>query len=493
MKQRRVFIIDDDTATLELLKNVFEGENYFVVIDEGKKDVCGRIKKCEPDIILLDLLMPENNGLEIYKELRQDPACVSIPVVVLTSHQNFNSKIELLREGVLDYIYKPFRKQELLYRVKNYIAYCSPGQKTITDDELLFNQLKEILSHRNVVWIEPNVDKTSLNGYVYPDVQIVMNHSAPSRERELLEKWVSDGKMQKHLVDVIELCPVCSHYTVSLRNVCPQCHSVNFSRNNVGKMQPEQSDRTLREAPSFECNECRTAFESPSIGCHCLNCNEKFGHEKIIAQRIYKYKIVDNAADAVAEPEKAQDEQVLAQGLSRPKRVDQLPESIGLQPECLIVDCIPKAFAQAQVDYIGYPQLKEHLSKLIKNAAPDGTNITVMSLGIEKLESYYRRYNAEIMVRLFKNIIAVIRSHVRNFDVLSYSADQKHILLLLPNTHLTLAKIIADRIQSRLSRIQSTFQLEIQLASYPQDGRNADEILTMMEMGIEKINSDVIV
>jgi len=492
VKQRRVFIIDDDTATLELLKNVFEGENYFVVIDEGKKDVCARIKKCEPDIVLLDLLMPENNGLEIYKELRQDPTCVSIPVVVLTSHQNFNSKIELLREGVLDYIYKPFRRQELLYRIKNYIEYCAPVHKTRADEDLVFNQLKEILSHRNVAWIEPSIDKTSHNGYAYPDVQIVMNHSAPDRERDLLEKWAKDGKLESQLVDVIEVCPVCAHYTVSFRNVCPQCHSVNFSQMNAGETPLEPSDITLKAAVSFECNDCRSTFGFPSLWCHCLNCNEKFDHAKITAQRIYKYKLVENAAEFVVEPENGKEEQIPVQAPLRTERVEQLPP-IELQPDYLTVDCIPKAFALARVAYIEYPQLKERLSKLIENAAPDGTNITVMSLGIENLESYYRRYSAEIMVRLFKNIISVIRSHVRNFDVLSYSADQKHILLMLPNTHLTLAKIIADRIQSRLSRIQSTFQLEIQLASFPQDGRNADEILTMMAMGIERINSDILV
>ncbi len=483
MKERKVFIIDDDAHTQELLKNVFESENYFVVVDEGNSDVCKRIKNAEPDIILLDLLMPENNGLEIFKQLKQDPACVSIPVVVLTSHQNFNSKIELLREGVLDYIYKPFRKQELLYRVKNYIEFCSPGSKQLMDEKVIFNQLQEISIFRKTDWIEPKVSKASISGYVYPDVQVVAHQSVPGRERELLEKWASEEIMKRKLVDVVDVCPVCFHYTISFRDVCPKCQSVNFEKQ-------EKKSTQDKEKKEYSCSECGACFEIPSVSCHCLNCDEKFDYKKIIPQRIYAYQFLSESS-ASEETKGIEIHPLNIEEVTQPKIIQQVENKSAEGNGWLILDCIPKAFEQSKVNYIDYDQLKMKLSRLIENAAPDGTNITVMSLGIQHFENYYRRYNAEIMVRLFKNIITVIHKHVRNFDVLSYSADQKNILLMLPNTHLTLAKIIADRIQNRLNRIQTTFQLEIQLASFPQDGKNADEILTMMEMGIEKINSDI--
>lgn len=490
VKKSRIFIIDDDSNTLELLKNVFESEGYFVVIDEGKNDVCARIKKCGPDIILLDLLMPDNNGLEIFKKLKSDPTCMSIPVVVLTSHQNFNSKIELLREGVLDYIYKPFRKQELLYRVKNYIEHCSPGNRHIFDEQLVFNQLQEISFFRKTEWIEPKVNKASISGYVYPDVQVIVHQSVPGIERELLERWATEEKMERKFVDVVDVCPVCFHYNISFRNVCPTCLAVQIGKNKEKVLQNEKPSSSSNE---YFCDACKTKFSTPAIWGHCLNCDEKFDVSKKVTQKIYAYKFVQADSDSPKIDVREEQEKPLIESKATPKIIlqveNRVPENIGW----MLFDCIPKAFEQSKVDYVDYNQIKLMLEKMIDNAAPDGTNITMMSLGIENFENYYRRYNAEIMVGLFKNIITVIRKHVRNFDVLSYSSDKKNILLMLPNTHLTLAKIIADRIQNRLSRIQTTFQLEIQLASYPQDGRNADEILTMMEMGIEKINSDIFI
>ena len=61
---------------------------------------------------------------------------------------------------------------------------------------------------------------------------------------------------------------------------------------------------------------------------------------------------------------------------------------------------------------------------------------------------------------------------------------------MLPNTHLKIAKIIAERIQQKLDRFRTSFPLEINLASYPQDGKNVDEIFAMLEQGIEKIDNE---
>jgi len=146
MEKKKIFIIDDDSTFLKLLKVLFEKENYNVIINRNYSNICLKIKESRPDIVLLDLLMPDNSGFQIFKEMKKDDYCSTIPVVVLTSHQNFNSKIQLLREGVLDYIYKPFRKEELLLRMRNYIQHCTNGKSQPFNEDLILNQLKEIYS-----------------------------------------------------------------------------------------------------------------------------------------------------------------------------------------------------------------------------------------------------------------------------------------------------------------------------------------------------------
>lgn len=480
MEKKKIFIIDDDLTFLKYLKVLFERENYNVITDRNSSKICYKVKIHQPDIILLDLLMPDNNGFQIFKQMKKDDYCSSIPVVVLTSHQNFNSKIQLLREGALDYIYKPFRKDELILRMRNYINYCSYGKAKPFDEHLLFNQLKEILGARKKQWIEPQLNKQSLYGYVYPDIRLVSNNIINGKERDLLEEWADKNLLERTLVDIIELCPVCFHYTVSLNYICPICSSIN-----IEELSSEDSSHA-----SFVCNDCGMNIKILQIRYHCLNCDEKFKRDKIVKQKIYKYKIL--SLDSADRKEKRN--QKIKSIIQENKNTTHLSSSLATTESRIYYsnnNFVYTALKETNVPYVLPKRFRDRISKEIQVPKHDQTEITVMSIGIENLYQLTLKLKSEIIVKIFKGILLTLIKHLRQQDVISFNGDKHKILIMLPNTHLKIAKIIAERIQQKLDRFRTTFPLEINLASYPQDGKTAEEILAMMELGIEKINSHV--
>lgn len=109
-----IFIIDDDLNICELVKMYLEDE-YIVVIAHDGIDILERINKIHPSLLILDIMLPEKNGLEICKEIRQNH---DIPIIMLTAKGEEIDKVLGLELGADDYITKPFSPREMSARVK---------------------------------------------------------------------------------------------------------------------------------------------------------------------------------------------------------------------------------------------------------------------------------------------------------------------------------------------------------------------------------------
>jgi GGDEF domain-containing protein len=154
------------------------------------------------------------------------------------------------------------------------------------------------------------------------------------------------------------------------------------------------------------------------------------------------------------------------------------------------INFVHKALKETNVPYVLPISFNERISKEIRFAELDRSEITVMSVGIENLYQLTLKLKSEVIIKIFKGILHTIIKHSRPQDVLSFNSEKHRFLIMLPNTHLKIAKIIAERIQQKLDRFRTSFPLEINLASYPQDGKNVDEIFAMLEQGIEKIDNE---
>ncbi len=119
--QPLVLIIDDSPVNLMLLHNVLEKHNFRVILAEHGEQGFMIAKKTPPDIILLDVIMPGWDGYETCRRIKQDASLAKIPILFLSALGDTENKVRALQAGGVDYVSKPFQKEELLARVETHI------------------------------------------------------------------------------------------------------------------------------------------------------------------------------------------------------------------------------------------------------------------------------------------------------------------------------------------------------------------------------------
>jgi DNA-binding response OmpR family regulator len=118
--QQKILIIEDDADIAESLEYNFKREGFRIELAEsGEKGLrLAQDEKAQPALIILDLMLPGMNGMELCSKLRRDPATAKIPVVMLTAKAAESDKVAGLETGADDYVVKPFSFKELIARVR---------------------------------------------------------------------------------------------------------------------------------------------------------------------------------------------------------------------------------------------------------------------------------------------------------------------------------------------------------------------------------------
>jgi DNA-binding NtrC family response regulator len=117
-----VLVVDDEPFNVDLLEQELRAAGYRTISASSGEGGVALATQAQPDLILLDLLMPEIDGYEACRRLKASDATRSIPVIVLTSLTETSNKVRAFREGAVDYVTKPFETEELLARVGTHIA-----------------------------------------------------------------------------------------------------------------------------------------------------------------------------------------------------------------------------------------------------------------------------------------------------------------------------------------------------------------------------------
>ncbi|HEX5872735.1 MAG TPA: diguanylate cyclase [Longimicrobium sp.] len=118
-----VFVADDNPSILQGLDRALKVTGYHVRTAVSGRGVLDLLEQAEemPDLLLLDVMMPEMSGLEVLRALRMDPRFVDIPVVLITATNDGALPVSALRDGAVDFLTKPFRLDELLARVESHV------------------------------------------------------------------------------------------------------------------------------------------------------------------------------------------------------------------------------------------------------------------------------------------------------------------------------------------------------------------------------------
>jgi DNA-binding response OmpR family regulator len=116
--RKKILVVDDEDDILNFLELVLSEKGYQVATASGGQEALTKAQLERPDLVLLDIMMPQMDGWEVLKLLRVDEATAQVPVAMLSARTEARDRVQGLQEGAIDYICKPFSLSELIGKIE---------------------------------------------------------------------------------------------------------------------------------------------------------------------------------------------------------------------------------------------------------------------------------------------------------------------------------------------------------------------------------------
>ncbi len=199
-KIKRILVLDDEPDVTELLEYKLAQEGYLVEVLNDPLEFITKARGFEPDLMILDIMMPELNGLQLCRIARADPTMKEIPIIFLTAKGEAEDRVKGLETGADDYISKPFNTKELLLRVGNILGRSQrePSSKSQPRVEIAGVVIDEELHQLTVDGAE-----VSLTATEFRLLKLLMERKGrvQSREHLLVNVWHYDTDIETRTVD----------------------------------------------------------------------------------------------------------------------------------------------------------------------------------------------------------------------------------------------------------------------------------------------------
>ncbi|HEU5100293.1 MAG TPA: response regulator, partial [Roseiflexaceae bacterium] len=124
----RILVVDDSPINLKLVSVALAPAGYEITTAQNGREALQRVEGLQPDLVILDVMMPELNGYEVCRRLRQRANLGQLPIMMLTANDTLEERINGLEAGADDYMSKPFEVPELQARVKALLRRAAPAQ-----------------------------------------------------------------------------------------------------------------------------------------------------------------------------------------------------------------------------------------------------------------------------------------------------------------------------------------------------------------------------
>jgi len=153
--KEKILIVDDEKDIVKMLDYNLKKEGFRTVAASDGEEALDKAAREHPDLILLDLMLPEVDGLEVCKALKKEPKTAAIPVIMLTAKTQETDKIVGLELGADDYVTKPFSPRELLARIKAILRRTREKEKlpevlTVGDLSLDFDRISVSVNKKHI-------------------------------------------------------------------------------------------------------------------------------------------------------------------------------------------------------------------------------------------------------------------------------------------------------------------------------------------------------
>lgn len=197
MKQK-ILVVDDEPEAVELLEFNLKQAGYEVTTAADGEEALKKAKATQPALMVLDLMLPELDGLEVCKLLRRDQTTARIPILMLTAKAAEIDRVLGLELGADDYVTKPFSPRELVLRVKKILE--RGKQKTETRDPMRFGDLLIDVPKHLATWKGKAFDLTATE-FKLLTVLAQRAGRVQSREALLRDVWEYDSLIDTRTVD----------------------------------------------------------------------------------------------------------------------------------------------------------------------------------------------------------------------------------------------------------------------------------------------------
>jgi DNA-binding response OmpR family regulator len=193
---KRICLIEDDTDLFALLKYNLEKEGFIVSGAQTGKGAIDLFRRERPDLIILDIMLPDSDGLEICKGIRNTQELAHIPVIFLTARASETDRIVGLELGANDYIVKPFFVRELIARVKIQFRASNAPARVLKSSGLELD--------RSSCRVKLNGELLTLTATEFRLLEFLMSRAGVvfSREQLLNSVWGHDRAVTDRTVDV---------------------------------------------------------------------------------------------------------------------------------------------------------------------------------------------------------------------------------------------------------------------------------------------------
>lgn len=198
MTSKTVLIVDDEAPIREMIAVALEMADYQCLEAEDAQQAHSLVVDRQPDLILLDWMMPGTSGIEFARRLKRDPITAEIPIIMLTARSEEDNKILGLEAGADDYITKPFSPRELVARLKAVLRRATPAgvEEIVEVNGLCLDPISHrVTSHDQPLEVGPTEFRL---------LQFFMTHQerAYTRNQLLDQVWGGNVYVEERTVDV---------------------------------------------------------------------------------------------------------------------------------------------------------------------------------------------------------------------------------------------------------------------------------------------------
>ncbi|MDG1701510.1 MAG: response regulator transcription factor [Opitutae bacterium] len=196
----RILIVDDEPDVTELLKYKLEQEGHRCQIVNNPLAFVSVAREFNPNLILLDIMMPELNGLQLCKMVRSDPKMNEVPIIFLTARGEVEDRIKGLESGADDYVAKPFNTKELLLRVGKIL---NRSQLIESKNNKKRIQIAGVVIDESIHQLTVDEEEVTLTATEFRLLQLLMSRKnrVQTRENLLINVWNYDTDIETRTVD----------------------------------------------------------------------------------------------------------------------------------------------------------------------------------------------------------------------------------------------------------------------------------------------------